>query len=30
MNGEYLDDSDKIWNLLYKLAKQDKLKIFEE
>ena len=30
MNGENLDDSDKIWNILYELAKEDKLKIFEE
>ncbi len=30
MNGEYLDDIDKIWNLLYKLAKGNKLTIFEE
>ena len=28
MNGEYLDDTDKIWNILYKLAKEDKLRIF--
>ena len=30
MNGEYLDDMDKLWNLLYRLAKEDKLRIFEE
>ena len=28
MNGEYLDDIDEIWNVLYKLAKENKLKIF--